>query len=115
MYGRDDTLRYMAGTVLPLRSVKPVIAQLKTIKPLLKEKYGVVDIGVFGSYARGEETEGSDLDILVELAEPIGWDVVDLKTELETFLGKHVDLVLKGGVVGRKRLFKEISGDIIYA
>jgi len=49
---------------------------------MLKKKYGVVEIGVFGSYARGEEVEGSDLDILVEPAEPIGWDVVDLKMEL---------------------------------
>jgi len=49
---------------------------------MLKKKYGVVEIGVFGSYARGEGVEGSDLDILVEPAEPIGWDVVDLKMEL---------------------------------
>lgn len=41
--------------------------QLKYSKPFLKEKYHVEKIGYFGSFARGEQTENSDIDILVEL------------------------------------------------
>jgi predicted nucleotidyltransferase len=40
----------------------------------IREKYGVTSIGVFGSYARGEATQTSDIDIIVELGRPIGWE-----------------------------------------
>jgi predicted nucleotidyltransferase len=54
------------------------------------------EIGIVGSYARGEETEESDIDILVDFSEPIGWEVVDLKEYLEDLLSHRVDLISKG-------------------
>ncbi len=54
------------------------------------------------------------MDILVDLAEPIGWDVVDLKDELEQLLGLPVDLVLKGGVARRPKLLRSIREDATY-
>jgi uncharacterized protein len=72
-------------------------------KEFLLSRFHVTDIDVFGSYARGEETEKSDFDILVELSEPIGWEYVDLKEYLEQILGKPVDLVTKNALKPRLR------------
>ncbi|MCQ8893276.1 MAG: nucleotidyltransferase domain-containing protein [Methanolinea sp.] len=54
------------------------------------------EIGTVGSYARGEETEESDIDILVDFSEPIEWEVVDLKEYLEDRLSHRVELISKG-------------------
>ena len=66
---------------------------LRTLKPLLSEKYKVERIGYFGSYARGEQTDDSDIDILVEFRQPLGWAFFDLQDLLEEKLQKKVDLV----------------------
>jgi predicted nucleotidyltransferase len=53
----------------------------------------VEKIGVFGSYLRNEQTELSDIDILVEFKKPVGFEFLDLKEYLETLFQKPVDLV----------------------
>ena len=64
--------------------------------PELTERYGVKSLGLFGSYVRGEETEGSDLDLLVEFAEtPDLLEFVALGRDLSELLGVKVDLVMK--------------------
>ena len=63
------------------------------ITPLFKE-YGVEYAGVFGSVARGEDTPGSDVDILVKLARPVSLlTFFRFNDELEAMLGRPVDLV----------------------
>lgn len=65
----------------------------KKIIPVLK-KYGAKKAGFFGSYARGEETKKSDVDILVELKKDLSlFDVIRIKIELEKAIRKKVDLV----------------------
>ena len=66
---------------------------LKKYKPFLREKFKVKRIGIFGSYVRGEESEKSDVDILVEFSAQIGREFIDLKDFLKDILGKEVDLV----------------------
>ena len=62
----------------------------------LEEKYKVKEIGVFGSYVRGEQKKRSDIDILVEFKEPIGLFIfMDLEEFLKNLLGVKVDLVSK--------------------
>lgn len=62
------------------------------IAPILK-KYGVKKAGIFGSVARGESTEESDIDILVEIEGRMSLlDFAGLKLELEEILGRKVDL-----------------------
>lgn len=63
------------------------------IAPIL-EKWRVRRASVFGSYARGEADDNSDVDILVELSEDMSlMDLVELKLEIEDAIGKRVDLV----------------------
>ncbi len=66
---------------------------LRNLKPMLSEKYEVERIGYFGSYARGEQTKDSDIDILVEFRRPLGWAFFDLQELLEQKFQQKVDLV----------------------
>jgi predicted nucleotidyltransferase len=87
---------------------------LRAHKEELRKRFGVSSIAIFGSYARGEQTELSDVDILVEFERPIGWEIVDLKDYLESLLGVEVDLVTKNAITGRKRLWEHIRRELVY-
>jgi uncharacterized protein len=91
-----------------------VIKILREVLPLLASRFKVKELGIVGSYARNEQAEGSDIDLLVDFSEPIGWEVVDLQEYLEKILSTRVDLILKGGVLTRPRLFEALSKDIIH-
>jgi hypothetical protein len=70
--------------------------QLHKMLPELKDKYNVHSLAVFGSFVRGEQTNSSDLDILVEFSETQGLlEFVELENYLSDTLGIKVDLVLK--------------------
>ena len=69
---------------------------IKSHQDLLAQKYGVAAVGVFGSYVRGEERAGSDLDLLVEILRPIDLlKLVGAEIYLTEVLGVKVDLVPK--------------------
>jgi len=94
-----------------MKTLEEIKATLRRHKPLLREKFKVNQIGVFGSYAKGEESQASDVDILVELNQPIGWEFVDLKEFLEEILGQGVDLVTVKALRAslRGNILKEVS------
>ena len=71
---------------------------IKTHIDQLKTKYPIARMAIFGSYTRNEQKSGSDIDIMVEFYDDIGWEFFDLKEELERLLGLKVDLVSKNGV-----------------
>ena len=73
--------------------------------PELKKRYPIESIAVFGSYARNEANENSDVDLLVKFNGKIGWEINLLASELESLLGKKVDLVSSDGI--RKPYWKE--------
>jgi len=80
----------------------------------LKEKYGVKEIGIFGSYVSGEYKEKSDLDILVEFEEDakIGLlKFVNLENYLSDLIGVKVDLVEKSAL--KPRIGKNILREVI--
>jgi len=59
-------------------------------------KYDISYMGVFGSYARGDETQDSDVDLLIEFAQSKSFfELMDLEEELEIILQKKVDLVIR--------------------
>jgi predicted nucleotidyltransferase len=62
-------------------------------KQYLSEHYFVSKIGIFGSYSRDEQSDKSDIDILVEFNRPVGFEFLDLKEYLESLFNKSVDLV----------------------
>ena len=63
------------------------------MKPVLIQNYFVDKIGYFGSFSRNEQTNDSDIDILVSFRKPIGWEFFDLLEFLENELKLKVDLV----------------------
>ncbi|GAB3934094.1 nucleotidyltransferase family protein [Larkinella terrae] len=85
---------------------------LKVNKDVLFHRYPLVSIALFGSYADGTATEESDVDIMVEFSEPVGFEVVDLAIELEELLQKKVDLVTRKAI--KPRLLPFISKQLQY-
>jgi len=69
-----------------------VLQILRKELPYLREKYGVERIAIYGSFARGDQTKRSDVDILVQLVNPLGLKFVELAYHLEKVLGRKVDL-----------------------
>ena len=90
-------------------------AQLELLKPLLRERFQVETIGIFGSYSRGEPKKKSDLDILVTFTEPNEIDLLDF-IELKQFLSRklkaRVDLVKKSAL--KDRIKDRILQETIY-
>ena len=96
------------------RSLKEIEAVLKKHKKKLKEKYGIREIGIFGSYLRGEAKEDSDLDILVDF-EPEArvslLDFVELENYLSDMLGIKVDLVERDAL--KPKIGKHILSEVV--
>jgi predicted nucleotidyltransferase len=82
-------------------SSNDIESKLKLLKPELVEKFNVSNIGYFGSYRKGEQTESSDLDILVEFSKPVGWKFFTMEKFLEETLGLKVDLVTTNALKDR--------------
>lgn len=78
-----------------LEIIKEKIAKKKDF---LRETYGVEEIGVFGSFAQGDNNESSDIDMVVELSKPLGLDFFSLERYLEEYLGRKVDLATKRAI-----------------
>jgi predicted nucleotidyltransferase len=95
-----------------MASGDPITGILERNKRYLEKKYHVSRIGVFGSCARGDSGTDSDIDILVEFNGPIGLDFVTLADELESMLGRKIDLVPANAV--KPKLMAHIMEDIIY-
>jgi predicted nucleotidyltransferase len=88
-----------------------VLNFLSSHKQLLKEKYNVEKIGLFGSYATDNQKENSDVDIIVQM--PSDFDkYYDLKEFLEANLQKTVDLGLEKNL--RKLIENKVKNEIIY-
>ena len=94
-----------------MRDLEEIKRTISTQKPVLAERFKVKEIGIFGSYIRGEQEELSDVDILVEFSEPIGWEFVDLLAYLEDMLSLKVDLVTPNALKPqiKERILEEVA------
>ena len=67
-----------------------IIAKLKIAMPRLKQKYGVTELALFGSYSRNEQTQNSDIDIMVNYKTPMGLQFFDMVYELEDIFKEKI-------------------------
>ena len=95
-------------------NLKEIREILQGQKEYLAAEYGVTIIGVFGSYVRGEQHQGSDVDILVELERPPRISLIGL-VELEHYssevLGTKADLAIKKNL--RRRIGERILSEVV--
>src|SRR4030067_299469 len=96
-----------------LRPVQDIKGILKSHKEELESKYGVKEIGIFGSYVKEEQKETSDVDILVEFEKPLGLlEFVGLKNYLSDILGVNVDLVMRKAL--KPSIGKRVLDEVVY-
>ena len=77
----------------------------------LREKFGIIELGIFGSYVRGEQEATSDLDLLVTFSEPKSlFQFIRIEDHLSKLLGVKVDLVMKKTL--KPRIGKRILGEV---
>lgn len=97
-----------------MKNIEKIKKKLEELKPLLRERFEVKSIGIFGSYIKGKEKKGSDLDILVEFEESANLSLLDfvgLENYLSKALGIKVDLVEKTTL--KPRIGKHILEEVV--
>jgi len=97
-----------------MTTIQQVKEVLQKNRPILQKK-GITEIGIFGSYLRGEARPDSDIDILIDITRPAKIDLLDLLTieeELAQELGTKVDLVLKSNL--KPSLSRNILAEVEY-
>lgn len=92
--------------------LQEIMDKLKLHLPELKKKYPVVRLGVFGSYAWGEATGQSDIDIAVEINGPMGLNFVDMADEIEALFGIKTDVVLLRSI--KPQYLSSLMDDIVF-
>ena len=91
-----------------------ILIKLKEVKPLLQQQYNLTEIALFGSYARNEQTNDSDVDIMVQFAKPSFRNFCATSDKLdEIFKGLEVQIVSKGAI--KPAYFEYVKPDLLYA
>jgi len=91
-----------------------IIRRLQEEKPFLIRNFGVVDIGLFGSFAKGRQRDDSDIDIIVELIEPRFELLAGLQIYLEKKFNRRIGIVRKAKKEN-SRFNKRVEKEVIYA
>jgi uncharacterized protein len=95
-----------------MKDLATVLAELRRLEVELKTRYPIRQIGVFGSYARGEQRPDSDLDLVVDLGPGLTLiDLARLEGELTARLGMPVELAIKDAL--KPRIEKRILAEAI--
>ena len=104
----------MPDLLTPRRRKSPVIKKLEAAAPAVRSQFGVTRIGIFGSYARGEQTRKSDVDVLVDFAEGHATlkNFVGLVDLLEALFKRKVDLITVEGV--DKYIRQKVESEVIW-
>lgn len=95
-----------------MKTIEEIRSVLAVHREELRSRFGVKEIGIFGSLARGEARPESDIDLVVEFERPIGLAFTELAEYLETLLRMKVDVVSKHGI--KPRLLHSVEHDLIY-
>lgn len=87
-----------------------ILDKLKQKKPELEKRYALSELGVFGSFARGDQEQSSDIDILVDFNKRIdGFQYIRLAHELEDLFEQKIDVVSRKGIKPKYLSFVEKS------
>ena len=93
-------------------TLQGILSKLREMKPLLENKYKIINLEIFGSYVKGTENLDSDIDILVEFKENADlFDLIKLSQFLEEKLNKKIDLVSKQSL--RKELKQKVFKEVV--
>jgi uncharacterized protein len=95
---KDHVLSELAGA---MKTKAEILEILQKEKPELMRRYGLKRLALFGSYAREDQREESDVDILVEIERPIGLGFVELADRLEDALGIRTEVVSRRAIKPR--------------
>jgi predicted nucleotidyltransferase len=95
-----------------MKTLSEIELTLRKHKQYLFSEYPIESMAIFGSYARREQKEESDLDLLVEFNDRIGLRFIDLAEELEKLIGFKVDLVSRKGI--KDKYYQKIQSDLTY-
>lgn len=95
-----------------MKTLQEVKSTLNSHKQYLFSNYPIESLAIFGSYARREQKEESDLDLIVEFNDKIGIRFIDLADELEELIGFKVDLVSRKGI--KEKYFNKIQSELTY-
>jgi predicted nucleotidyltransferase len=97
-------------------STEKVVELLQEKQAYLAAEFGVSKIGLFGSYAKGQSNDASDIDLFVEFERPIGFRFIELVDYLENLLGQKVDVLTSAGIqnIRIERIARSISQSIVY-
>jgi len=93
-------------------TLQTILQKLRDYKPELQRKYPISQLGVFGSYARGEATPDSDIDIAVEITGTMGLSFVAMADEIEALFGIKTDVVPKRAI--KQEYLSYVEKDIVY-
>lgn len=94
-------------------SREDILAVLREFKETHGDEYGITTIGIFGSFARNEAREDSDIDVVYETTKPNLFRTSRMRQELEDSLGRHVDVLsLKG--LKNPRMRARIEKEAVY-
>jgi len=111
--GRAHKEIIILSTFTVMHTLQSILQKLREYKPELQKKYPVSELGVFGSYARGEATENSDIDIAVVITGPMGLSFVAMADEIESLFGTKTDVVPLRSI--KPRYLASVQKDIVYA
>jgi len=86
-----------------MKTLDQIRQVLQEHKDEFAERFKVSRLGIFGSYARGDHDEESDLDVIVEFTQPVGFEFIHLANRLEELVGVKVDLLTPDSIKANRR------------
>lgn len=96
-----------------MKTLEEIQQLLKQSKSVLQENYKVTELGIFGSYVRGEQTEESDVDVLIDYEKaPTLFKLVELRSYLSELMGIKVDVVTKKGL--KPKIRERVLSEVVY-
>ena len=96
-----------------MKTIKEIKQIIQDQKALLIKNHKIKEIGIFGSYVRGDQKNDSDIDILIDFeVYPSLLEFISMEHELSERLGIRVDMVMKSGL--KPRIGERILNEVIY-